>query len=100
MRLHQHLASRQRHRLLICRALLGLGESGNFPAAIKATTEWFPADERAKAIGIFNSGSNASAFIAPLLIAAVTAPLGLARGLHLHRIDGTLWLVLWLTLPL
>ena len=51
---------------MICRALLGLGESGNFPAAIKATTEWFPSEERALATGLFNSGSNASAFIAPI----------------------------------
>src|ERR1700744_4838861 len=60
----------------IARALLGLGESGNFPAAIKATTEWFPSEERALATGLFNSGTNASFFIAPILIAAVTARWG------------------------
>ncbi len=49
----------------IARFMLGLGESGNFPAAIKATTEWFPSEERALATGLFNSGTNASAFIAP-----------------------------------
>ncbi len=49
----------------IARVFLGLGESGNFPAAIKAISEWFPTEERAKAVGLFNSGSNASAFIAP-----------------------------------
>ena len=42
----------------ICRILLGLGEGGNFPAAIKATAEWFPKRERALATGLFNSGSN------------------------------------------
>ena len=73
----------------IARIFLGLGESGNFPAAIKATTEWFPAEERALATGLFNSGSNASAFIAPVLIAAVTAKLGMARRLHQHRLHGT-----------
>ena len=57
----------------IARIFLGLGESGNFPAAIKATTEWFPTEERAKAVGIFNSGANASAFVAPALVAFVTA---------------------------
>ena len=83
------------------RIFLGLGESGNFPAAIKATTEWFPSEERAKAVGLFNSGSNASAFIAPLLIAAVTAhPLGLARRFHLPPARmGLLWLVVWLFFP-
>ena len=57
-------------------SFLGLGESGNFPAAIKATTEWFPTEERAIATGIFNSGSSASFFLAPLLIAFVTAHYG------------------------
>src|SRR6202012_5664807 len=56
----------------IARVFLGLRESGNFPAAIKAVTEWFPSEERALATGLFNSGSNASAFFAPILIAAVT----------------------------
>ena len=57
---------------IIARIFLGLGESGNFPAAIKAVSEWFPTEERAKAVGIFNSGSNASALIAPALVAYVT----------------------------
>src|SRR5215469_1819037 len=50
----------------VARIFLGLGESGNFPAAIKAVTEWFPSDERALANGLFNSGTNASFFIAPI----------------------------------
>ena len=60
----------------IARVFLGLGESGNFPAAIKAVSEWFPTEERAKAVGLFNSGSNASALIAPALVAWVTMGFG------------------------
>src|SRR6202041_3835707 len=84
---------------MTCRALLGLGESGNFPAAIKATTEWFPADERAKAIGIFNSGSNASAFVAPLLIAAVTLRWGWHAAFICTGSMGLVWCILWLLFP-
>src|ERR1700761_4149769 len=84
---------------MICRALLGLGESGNFPAAIKATTEWFPSEERALATGLFNSGSNASAFIAPILIAAVTLRWGWHAAFICTGSMGLVWLVLWLLFP-
>ncbi len=83
----------------IARALLGLGESGNFPAAIKATTEWFPSEERAFATGLFNSGTNASFFIAPILIAAVTARFGWRSAFLCTGSMGLVWLVLWLLFP-
>jgi ACS family hexuronate transporter-like MFS transporter len=83
----------------IARALLGLGESGNFPAAIKATTEWFPTEERALATGIFNSGSNASAFIAPALVAAVTMKWGWQAAFVTTGSMGLIWLVVWLLFP-
>ncbi len=83
----------------IVRALLGLGESGNFPAAIKATTEWFPTEERALATGLFNSGSNASFFIAPILIAAVTAHFGWRSAFLCTGSMGLIWLILWLFFP-
>lgn len=83
----------------IARALLGLGESGNFPAAIKATTEWFPTEERALATGIFNSGSNASAFIAPALVAFVTYRFGWKAAFLTTGSMGILWLVVWLLFP-
>jgi ACS family hexuronate transporter-like MFS transporter len=83
----------------IARALLGLGESGNFPAAIKATTEWFPTEERALATGLFNSGSNASAFIAPALVAAVTLKWGWQAAFLATGSMGVAWLVLWLLFP-
>jgi ACS family hexuronate transporter-like MFS transporter len=83
----------------IARIFLGLGESGNFPAAIKATSEWFPAHERAKAVGIFNSGSNASALIAPALVAFVTAKYGWPAAFLTTGSMGLCWLILWLFFP-
>jgi MFS transporter, ACS family, hexuronate transporter len=83
----------------IARAVLGLGESGNFPAAIKATAEWFPAEERALATGLFNSGSNASAFFGPILIAAVTTRWGWHAAFICTGSMGLVWLVLWLLFP-
>ena len=83
----------------IARVFLGLGESGNFPAAIKATTEWFPSEERALATGLFNSGSNASAFIAPVLIAAVTARWGWHAAFISTGSMGLIWAVIWLIFP-
>jgi ACS family hexuronate transporter-like MFS transporter len=83
----------------IARVFLGLGECGNFPAAIKATTEWFPSEERAFATGLFNSGANASAFIAPILIAAVTTRWGWQSAFICTGSMGMLWLVVWLIFP-
>ena len=83
----------------IARVLLGLGEAGNFPAAIKATTEWFPSEERALATGLFNSGSNASALIAPALVAFVTYKFGWQAAFLTTGSMGMVWLVLWLLFP-
>ena len=83
----------------VARIFLGLGESGNFPAAIKAVTEWFPTEERAKAVGLFNSGSNVSFFLAPLLIAFATAHYGWRASFLATGSLGMLWLVVWLLFP-
>ena len=83
----------------VARACLGFGEAGNFPAAIKATSEWFPAEERAFATGVFNSGSNASSFIAPILIAAVTVRFGWRAAFVATGSLGLVWLVVWLLFP-
>jgi len=83
----------------IARAMLGLGESGNFPAAIKATTEWFPSEERALATGLFNSGSNVSFFIAPALVAFVTGRWGWQAAFITTGSMGLLWLIVWLLFP-
>src|SRR6201996_7458561 len=55
------------------RVALGLGESGNFPAAIKSVAEWFPKRERALATGIFNSGANIGAVVAPIIVPLILA---------------------------
>jgi ACS family hexuronate transporter-like MFS transporter len=60
----------------IAHFFLGFGESGNYPAALKATAEWFPRNVRSLAAGIFNSGANLGAMLAPLLISFITVRLG------------------------
>jgi len=78
------------------RFALGLGEAGNFPAAIKAVAEWFPKKERALATGIFNSGSNVGAILAPLLVPWLTIHFGWqASFIALGTVD-LVWLVFWL----
>lgn len=83
----------------IARICLGLGESGNFPAAIKATSEWFASDDRALAVGVFNSGANAAFFIAPAIIPLVTIRFGWRAAFLCTGAMGFGWLVLWLLFP-
>jgi ACS family hexuronate transporter-like MFS transporter len=83
----------------IARIFLGLGESGNFPAAIKAVSEWFPARERGKAVGLFNSGSNVSFFLAPIIISFVTSRWGWRSAFLATGSMGMVWLVIWLLFP-
>ncbi len=80
------------------RFALGLGESGNFPAAIKTVAEWFPKQERALATGIFNSGSNIGAVAAPLLVPWIALTYGWRWAFLGTGALGFLWLVFWLTL--
>jgi ACS family hexuronate transporter-like MFS transporter len=74
---------------------LGLGESGNFPAAIKATAEWFPKKERAFATGIFNSGANIGAVFAPLLVPWLTLTFGWQAAFIVTGAIGFIWIILW-----
>lgn len=78
------------------RFALGLGEAGNFPAAIKAVAEWFPQRERALAAGIFNSGSNIGAIVAPLMVPIVAAQWGWQAAFLCTGALSALWLTLWL----
>jgi ACS family hexuronate transporter-like MFS transporter len=79
------------------RLALGLGESGNFPAAIRVVTEWFPPKERSVATGIFNTGSNMGAIFAPLLVPAIVGAFGgwQAAFIALGCVD-IVWLLFWL----
>ncbi|OLE54672.1 MAG: hypothetical protein AUG51_07150 [Acidobacteria bacterium 13_1_20CM_3_53_8] len=77
------------------RFLLGLGESGNFPAAIKTVAEWFPKKERALATGIFNAGSNVGAIIAPLGVPWLYLNYGWQWAFIFTGTLGLLWLLFW-----
>lgn len=74
---------------------LGVGESGNFPAGIRAVTDWFPQRERAFAIGLFNAGANVGAIITPLLVPVLVLWFGWRAAFFLTGIFGVAWLVAW-----
>ena len=82
----------------IARFGLGLGESGNFPAGIKAVTEWFPARERSLAIGIFNAGANVGAIITPLVVPWLTIAYGWRTAFVVTGVVSLVWLVAWLAI--
>jgi ACS family hexuronate transporter-like MFS transporter len=91
-----HAAARSAFSFGVARFFLGLGESGNFPAALKATAEWFPRHERSTAVGIFNSGANIGAILAPLLVPWIALQLGWPYAFLLTSGFSALWLTLWL----
>jgi ACS family hexuronate transporter-like MFS transporter len=78
------------------RFLLGIGESGNFPAGLKAVTEWFPKKERALATGIFNAGSNVGAILAPWIVPAVTLAYGWRAAFVITGVGSLVWLIAWI----
>lgn len=80
----------------VVRSALGITEAGNFPAAIKTVAEWFPKKERAFATGIFNSGTNFGAIIAPLSVPFIAAEMGWQWAFIITGMFGFVWLVLWL----
>jgi ACS family hexuronate transporter-like MFS transporter len=79
----------------IARTFLGLGESGNFPAAIKSVAEWFPKKERALATGIFNSGSNIAAILGPFIIMWLYHNYGWQDAFVWTGVIGFVWLIFW-----
>ena len=92
-----HSLARTWGQFVAARFGLGMGESANFPAAIKTVAEWFPEKERALATGIFNSGSNVGAVVAPLLIPVVAYRLGWRAAFLFTGALDLIWLVAWLT---
>ena len=80
------------------RVALGLSEGGNFPAAVKATAQWFPQRERALATTLFNSGSNIGAVIAPALIPPIADRLGWQWAFVFAGLAGFVWLFAWFPL--
>src|SRR3954464_399499 len=82
----------------LVRFLLGIGESGNFPAGLKAVTEWFPKKERALATGIFNAGSNVGAILTPMIVPVLTLAYGWRAAFVITGAVSLLWLVAWIGL--
>ena len=80
---------------MISRAVLAFGEAGNFPAAIKATAEYFPKKERSFATGIFNSGANVGAILAPLTVPWIAKEWGWQTAFLLVGAIGFVWLIFW-----
>ena len=78
------------------RFALGIGESGNFPAGLKAVAEWFPQRERAFAIGIFNAGANVGAIVTPLLIPALAIAYGWRFAFIATGLLSIVWLIAWI----
>ena len=77
------------------RAVLGLGEAGNFPAAVKAVAEWFPKKERALATGIFNSGTSIGAVAAPIVVPWLLGSYGWEQAFIITGALGFIWLIFW-----
>ncbi len=77
------------------RAALGITEAGNFPAANKTTAEWFPKKERALATGLYNSGANVGAIIAPLCVPQIAAAWGWEWAFILTGVVGLIWIFFW-----
>src|SRR5437868_2156793 len=77
------------------RFLLGVGEAANFPASIKTVAEWFPKSERALAVGIFNSGTNIGAVVAPISVPLIAAKWGWQAAFVWTGALGFAWLIAW-----
>ena len=80
---------------LFCRAILALGESGNFPAAIKVTAEYFPKKDRAFATSIFNAGASVGALAAPISIPPLAEKFGWEMAFIIIGALGFIWMALW-----
>ncbi|MBK9529141.1 MAG: MFS transporter [Acidobacteria bacterium] len=83
---------------IVARFVLGLGESGNFPAAIKTTAEWFPKKERALSTGIFNAGTNVGALVTPLVVPILVSIWGWYEAFIVTGVLGFIWLAFWLVM--
>jgi ACS family hexuronate transporter-like MFS transporter len=90
-----HAFARSGREFAMARFALGLGEAGNFPAAIRTTAEWFPKNERAFATGIFNSGSNIGAILAPAAVPILAANYGWQSAFVVTGLIGLIWVVFW-----
>jgi ACS family hexuronate transporter-like MFS transporter len=90
-----HALARGVTGFMVARSVLGISEAGNFPAAIKTVAEWFPKKERALATGVFNSGTNIGAIVAPLTVPIMTQAWGWQWAFIITGAFGLSWLILW-----
>ncbi|WP_298418794.1 MFS transporter [uncultured Kordia sp.] len=93
-----HAFARGLITLSIFRGLLGLGEAGNWPGAVKSNGEWFPVKERAIAQGIFNAGASIGNVIAPFVIVFLYSRFGWQTTYIILGAVGILWVIPWLFL--
>jgi len=93
-----HAGASSIFQFALARFSLGLGESGSFPASIKAVAEWFPKRERALATGIFNSGTNIGAMVTPLVVPWLTYRFGWRMAFIATGALGFVWVACWLAL--
>lgn len=93
-----HAAASSVLQFAIARLSLGVGESGSFPASIKAVAEWFPRKERALATGLFNSGTNVGAIVTPLIVPWITLRFGWRMAFIGTGALGLAWIAAWLIL--
>jgi ACS family hexuronate transporter-like MFS transporter len=83
---------------MVSRAVLAIGEAGNFPIAIKATAEYFPKKERSFATGIFNSGANVGAILAPISVPLIASLWGWEAAFIVIGMLGFVWVGVWIAL--
>ncbi len=91
-----HAFSNSAGTFRLWRAVLGFGEAGNWPGAIKAASEWFPVKERALAVGIFNAGASVGGAVSAPIIAGLGVAYGWRATFIVTGVLGFAWLVLWL----
>ncbi|MDD7887520.1 MFS transporter [Flavivirga sp. 57AJ16] len=93
-----HAFARGLVSLTLVRAMLGIGEAGNWPGAVKSNAEWFPINQRAIAQGIFNAGASLGSVVAPVLIAFLYGHFGWRSTYIIIGLIGLLWIVPWLVI--
>jgi ACS family hexuronate transporter-like MFS transporter len=93
-----HALVRGKWTLALWRFLLGMGEPGNYPAAAKAVSEWFPAEQRALGVGIFNAGASLGSAVAPPMVVFLTMQFGWRLAFVFTGSLGLVWLLAWLVI--
>ncbi|WP_304188312.1 MFS transporter [Phenylobacterium aquaticum] len=93
-----HAGARDLSQFFLVRMALGVGEAGNFPAGVKAVTEWFPKKERALATGIFNAGSNIGAIITPIIAPLIMVAFGWRAAFIITGVIGLFWIIAWIAI--